>query len=1759
MRKSLSLCVVMSLGYASTALAGGGNIDGTGGVELNVNYTFPPSAAEVAKFKAEIQIASRILCDASDGALRLRQVHLTSGDGQSGNHDMVVMFQSDGRSRSDLLGLGTDGRGGGGRVSMDAGDIVANTLGHELGHYLFGIADEYSETSRVGVEACGIGAAIDGPLSEIINSPAGSMGHTIMASEFSAECGTPDPNAEGGINFTVGTGAGNRCNIDDKVDRNAAKLTTAPAGVLTSCSPGLVCFPSRFSELTVQQNHDTKHGLADNKTPAGATQGAPSGICPVGITTTKMEIGGTLKDDTTKPPFDPSSLANANNTSPYRKDMKIVDSAGNSRKVMLFFERRTSAGANKWTVHIAVLRADVTGGCTNSGTGDLCILDAVQFTSTPGVPGCGDSVLGIGEQCDVGPVPNTFAGTCDNFVPLNLGDSTCNAACGLNLSGCFFGPSPLTCGILPGIQAPEQCDGTNLGGATCASKGFGPGTGLKCAPNCTFDTTGCAPASVFSPASVTIDGGRSLPISLTFRYPSGNTVIPLQKLDPGVGTEFSIYTGYLASPVGTDGGFGKPSCRSDMGLQWCMDGYSDTTMGFETSDQSHVVKKDCTGAWVTNTSCNVDTDCTTVAGLPMGSTCVTLNTPCEEPNPTAGQPSLKKASCKRCRTPSPLAVPVPCRECGAPDNNPNALCGVPEREVLLRKLKDLKSSTVFARPGLTTTDPPQNAVPAATANGWDELPASCLNNTVAVDDQITAPDQVYVVMDMSGSMTEPTSPGSFETKLATAKSAIRYYINLRQGDVMPLGFSYFDHEVNPPVPTVPAVKQIPLASANTGTPTTATQILAASDAMVSRNGSTAIGQALIQAVNAFQVAPAGARSRTIYMCTDGINNVAPDVDDPTVKAALSSLDIHVDVCPIGGQTDPRLDTIAGYSAGKVNPAPYGEMLPDVFADFAMQEKGSTLALPETESLVYDATAFSNAGCTRDKCISPLIKAPLSASETHSIPVEAGAQGLEVLLSSRQFFSAFWAPDFQLVSPSGAMVITPADTSHVVHDDGRSTCMEFTTCRYWSRITVPNPEAGIWHLNMATTLPFQASLISARVRAPGSECNVSLPKHVVANGAATQIEVTARYKNETLDARTYQVTGTVTGPDGIAMPVTFTTEPFALDRAVGRFTAYSGRGTYKVNARCDITSATRLHPGDRIFPGKTTAPIPPFVRSAADTFFYKSTTMPAGILPDDCDFDTIPDSVEGTADTDGDGWTDDCDPDADNDGPSDAVEGTGDTDGDGLPDYKDPDSDNDTIKDERDNCRKDANTSQADLDNDYVGDVCDLDMDGDNWSNGSDNCPTVANANQADTNGNGIGDVCEGISGCAPVITAANQSITRCLGDAVPTQVTASATCGGVAVPLFGRVAAVNGKVITGGATFAATSRPELQVGSNIIHWTATGPGRVTVTKDQTVTVTRADTSAACCPAGSFVVNGTNFPEALAYPLFFNYCVLSKGGNDSLLGGLGPDVFSGGDGDDTLTGVGGLDTLIGGNGNDDMTLSFGGSAYGDAGDDWMSSVFGPATLNGGDGNDTILGSFFDDDITPGAGADLVSAGFGNDKVHINAPCEAQWFEVLDGGLGFDTLYTPVPLATLALDGVVVVNFEKIVVTSSADSYKSTCGLVTCTPAACGPLPACGTSLWSSCPGQLINCPCTTGNTCTNSLGGGVAAPGVIGTCAATCQAWTATKAAQVSAGRAYTGLVSGATHYFTVGSNIDFGTGATTNATLKLYAAAPGVFQVGACP
>lgn len=108
----------------------------------------------------------------------------------------------------------------------------------------------------------------------------------------------------------------------------------------------------------------------------------------------------------------------------------------------------------------------------------------VDFMCGP-PPVCGDNVIEAPEVCD-----GTDLGgeTCASQGFSGGGTLACNSTCdGFDTSGCIAGGPVCGNGV---IETGEDCDGTNLGGATCTSLGFSGGT-LACSPSCTYDTSAC--------------------------------------------------------------------------------------------------------------------------------------------------------------------------------------------------------------------------------------------------------------------------------------------------------------------------------------------------------------------------------------------------------------------------------------------------------------------------------------------------------------------------------------------------------------------------------------------------------------------------------------------------------------------------------------------------------------------------------------------------------------------------------------------------------------------------------------------------------------------------------------------------------------------------------------------------------------------------------------------------------------------------------------------------------------------------------------------------------------------------------------------------------------------------------------------------------------------------------------------------------------------------------------------------------------------
>lgn len=132
------------------------------------------------------------------------------------------------------------------------------------------------------------------------------------------------------------------------------------------------------------------------------------------------------------------------------------------------------------------------GTCDDGETAVTCPQDCSTVLCGNGTCDANESVATCPQDCTASECGN---GTCAGNESIATCPSDCfcgNGTCdgGENNSLCPTDcPSSATCGN-GNIEAPEQCDGSALGGATCLTQGFDGGT-LSCNSNCTFNTSNC--------------------------------------------------------------------------------------------------------------------------------------------------------------------------------------------------------------------------------------------------------------------------------------------------------------------------------------------------------------------------------------------------------------------------------------------------------------------------------------------------------------------------------------------------------------------------------------------------------------------------------------------------------------------------------------------------------------------------------------------------------------------------------------------------------------------------------------------------------------------------------------------------------------------------------------------------------------------------------------------------------------------------------------------------------------------------------------------------------------------------------------------------------------------------------------------------------------------------------------------------------------------------------------------------------------------
>lgn len=148
----------------------------------------------------------------------------------------------------------------------------------------------------------------------------------------------------------------------------------------------------------------------------------------------------------------------------------------------------TSGTSSAGTTSGAIDTGTSTSGSSGSPPGDT--------TGDDGGPGCGNGVIQPPEDCDCGMGMNCIGRpaklqnlTCADFdspagTPFGGGTLGCRNNCTFDVSACVFCGDDIR-------DEGEDCDGADLGAATCEDAGFLGGGSISCGSDCSFETSGC--------------------------------------------------------------------------------------------------------------------------------------------------------------------------------------------------------------------------------------------------------------------------------------------------------------------------------------------------------------------------------------------------------------------------------------------------------------------------------------------------------------------------------------------------------------------------------------------------------------------------------------------------------------------------------------------------------------------------------------------------------------------------------------------------------------------------------------------------------------------------------------------------------------------------------------------------------------------------------------------------------------------------------------------------------------------------------------------------------------------------------------------------------------------------------------------------------------------------------------------------------------------------------------------------------------------
>lgn len=158
-----------------------------------------------------------------------------------------------------------------------------------------------------------------------------------------------------------------------------------------------------------------------------------------------------------------------------RNDKFVTDMCSGTTQVIEAYCSKNKATTTTKSCSTGYICSD--GACTKIyACNDGIDNDGDGKTDYPNDPGCASSTDNderTGAACDDG-------SDNDGDGKIDMNDAGCSSVTDNDEANCGDGA----------VSGSEQCDGSNLNGNTCASKGYSGGA-LSCTSSCTLDTTGC--------------------------------------------------------------------------------------------------------------------------------------------------------------------------------------------------------------------------------------------------------------------------------------------------------------------------------------------------------------------------------------------------------------------------------------------------------------------------------------------------------------------------------------------------------------------------------------------------------------------------------------------------------------------------------------------------------------------------------------------------------------------------------------------------------------------------------------------------------------------------------------------------------------------------------------------------------------------------------------------------------------------------------------------------------------------------------------------------------------------------------------------------------------------------------------------------------------------------------------------------------------------------------------------------------------------